>query len=307
MRIRSIKPEFWRSDDIDKLSWHHRLIFIGLWSYVDDNGVGIDKLSNITAELFAHDLSTDPIETLSRVESALATLSTAGLVDRYTVENKSYLYITNWDDHQRVNNPNKPRFPLPTSGNAVPATPLHSSDVDPQQGLATGTEEQGNRGTGENYLSSPQAATETERPNLELIIDAEPEPEPAPKANAYTPDFEEFWKLYPRTAGKGAAAKAYDNARKVIGYAPLLERVKEFASDPNLPTGDDAQFIPHASRWLNERRWEDGPLPVRRGAQQPVSRKEQTLAFLHQEFLKGDDSPPPFGAVTQTTRKELTA
>ena len=41
MRIRTIKPEFWRSDDITALGWATRLLFIGLWSYVDDNGVGI--------------------------------------------------------------------------------------------------------------------------------------------------------------------------------------------------------------------------------------------------------------------------
>jgi hypothetical protein len=38
-----------------------------------------------------------------------------------------------------------------------------------------------------------------------------------------------------------------------------------------------------------------------------MSRKEQTLAFLHQEYLKGDDSPPPFGDLPTNTRKELTA
>ena len=43
MRIRSIKPEFWTSDDIADLTIEDRLLFIGLWSYVDDNGVGIDK------------------------------------------------------------------------------------------------------------------------------------------------------------------------------------------------------------------------------------------------------------------------
>ena len=40
MRIRSIKPEFWTSDDITALAVDDRLLFIGLWSYVDDNGVG---------------------------------------------------------------------------------------------------------------------------------------------------------------------------------------------------------------------------------------------------------------------------
>jgi hypothetical protein len=159
--------------------------------------------------------------------------------------------------------------------------------------------------TSNDVVTTSHEAESEGRPNLELIID--PDPEPAPKATGYTPDFEAWWKHYPRTEGKGAAAKAYANARKSTAPAVLLEAIQAYATDPNLPQGDEARFIPHGSRWLNERRWEDGPLPVRRGTQQPVSRKEQTLAFLHQEFLKGDDSPPPFGAVTHTTRKELTA
>ena len=67
MRIRSIKPEFWRSSDIAKLAVEDRLLFIALWSYVDDNGVGIDKLSAITADLFADDLESNPSETFARV------------------------------------------------------------------------------------------------------------------------------------------------------------------------------------------------------------------------------------------------
>ena len=84
VRIRSIVPKFWRSDDIDSLDWHTRLVFIGLWSYVDDNGVGLDKLSAITADLFAHDFSVDPTETLRRVSLALDELSLRGMLTRYS-------------------------------------------------------------------------------------------------------------------------------------------------------------------------------------------------------------------------------
>jgi hypothetical protein len=124
MRIRSIKPEFWRSDDIDALDWHDRLLFIGLWSYVDDNGVGRDKVANIAADIFAGDLSVDPTETLRRVSLGLNTLDKNGQITRYRVGGKDYLHVTAWERHQLVKNPNKARYPLPTW-------------------------EQGNRGTGE--------------------------------------------------------------------------------------------------------------------------------------------------------------
>jgi len=38
MRIRTIKPEFWRSSDIAALSIEDRLPFIGPWAHVAANG-----------------------------------------------------------------------------------------------------------------------------------------------------------------------------------------------------------------------------------------------------------------------------
>lgn len=317
-RIRTIKPEFWDSPGIETLDFEWRLLYMAMWNWADDSGRGKAE----ARELMGFAFPRDEEMTLGEFRRGLGGIRRTFGVNFYKVDGRSYFAIPSWEKHQKIDKRSASRWPAPEDGE--PYDPETNMPVDLQEQsnswvlggdsagtrgeMGAGTGEQGNRGTGEsNYSSSPQAATETERPSLELIIDADPEPEPAPKATGYTEDFEEFWKLYPRTAGKGAAAKAYDNARKVIGYAPLLEAVQRFASDPNLPTGADAQFIPHAKTWLNERRWEDGPLPVRRGTQQPISRKEQTLAFLHQEFLKGDDSPPPFGAVTHTTQGELTA
>ena len=94
MRIRSIKPEFWRSEDIAALPIPDRLLFIGLWSYVDDNGVGPDRESLIAADLFADDLSRDPRDTLARISEGLRRLSDSGLITRYTVENRRYIAVT---------------------------------------------------------------------------------------------------------------------------------------------------------------------------------------------------------------------
>lgn len=40
VRIRSTKPEFWRSKTIASVSWDARLVLKGLESYVDDDGDG---------------------------------------------------------------------------------------------------------------------------------------------------------------------------------------------------------------------------------------------------------------------------
>jgi len=145
MRIRSIKPEFWRSPDITELAIEDRLLFIGLWSYVDDNGVGQDRLASIVADLFAGDLETDAPGTFARVSRGLARLHEAGRIVRYTVENTDYLEVVNWSKHQRIDKPGKARFPRSTDDSATIRDTLPTSRDFP----APGTGEQGNRGTGE--------------------------------------------------------------------------------------------------------------------------------------------------------------
>jgi hypothetical protein len=149
MRIRSIKPEFWRSDDVDRLDWHTRLLFIGLWSYVDDNGVGRDRESDIAADLFSADLSRDPRDTLARVADGLQRLAEGGQISRYEVDGRQYLHVAAWDRHQKIDRPAKPRYPLPTSKDATPRDTLATPSRDLRDSLDAGAGEQGNRGTGE--------------------------------------------------------------------------------------------------------------------------------------------------------------
>ncbi len=138
MRIRSIKPEFWRSDDIARLSLSARLTYIGLWSYVDDNGVGADQEAGITADLYAFDLAAAPEETLRRVRLDIATLVAHGLVVRFSDEkNRKLLYIASWDKHQRVDRASKGhQYPRPTPEMLtrpefyVPSPAVTSSDSD---------------------------------------------------------------------------------------------------------------------------------------------------------------------------------
>lgn len=235
MRIRSIKPEFWRSDDIDALSWDDRLVFIGLWSYVDDNGVGKDKLASIAADLFAGDLSVEPTETLRRLSLALDALCKRDMIRRYEVDGKPYLYISQWDKHQLVKNPNKPRYPLPTCDYSVPPETLRRTSVEPPETLPTGTEEQGNRGTEEEVKKPSRVA-----PLADLDED---------------PDFVAFWSAYPRRTDKGHARQAWKRAlRKKVEPATLIGAAKSFAITQQ---GKQPEFIPHPSTWLNGERWND--------------------------------------------------
>ena len=67
--------------------------------------------------------------------------------------------------------------------------------------------------------------------------------------------FNEFWSLYPRKIAKATARKAWSKlsaeqqlmAAKAIDTHCQYWRAKETELD----------FIPHASTWLNQERWED--------------------------------------------------
>lgn len=148
MRIRSILPKFYESEDVGAMDWHTRLLFIGLWSYADDNGVGRDVPSLIAADLFPYDLSRDSRDTLARVEDGLQALSDGGQIVRYTVDGKPLYFIPGWDSYQKVDRPAKARYPRPTSTNTEIRETVARPSRQVRETVVTGEGEKGRRGEG---------------------------------------------------------------------------------------------------------------------------------------------------------------
>ena len=186
MRIRSIKPEFWTSTDIAALPKDDRLLFIGLWSYVDDNGVGRDEDHLIVAALFPRDMCDNPRETLASVSRGLQRLSDAGLIVRYITDDRAYLQITAWERHQKIDRPNKPRFPRYDANRETLARPSR----DPRETPSSGTEEQGNRGTEETSPLAPSATATptTHKPDPQPLTRPNEKPKPRPNQGTRLPD-----------------------------------------------------------------------------------------------------------------------
>ena len=179
MRIRSIKPEFWSSPDIAALSDSDRLLFIGLWSYVDDHGRGRDDVALIVAALYPHDMVANPRDTVAKVRDGLARLSEANLIRRYTVASRTYFLVTGWGKHQRVDKPKASRIPEPTEeengtfpqNDAIRDSVANLRDdvATPRDTLAPGTGEQGNRDTIDDV---DLRAVEDPRPDVDAVCDA---------------------------------------------------------------------------------------------------------------------------------------
>ena len=151
MRIRSTKPEFWRSERIASVDWSARLVLKGLESYVDDNGVGKDDLALIVADVFPRDLSRNPPGTLQKVSEAIGSLHRAGLLWRYEVDGTKLLYVAFWESVQRIDKPSAGRFRRPDGTKDYRESEIRESFPEPSRNtpgtLPPGTGEQGNRGT----------------------------------------------------------------------------------------------------------------------------------------------------------------
>ncbi len=102
-RSRKIKPEFWSSETLARVSRHSRLTFIGLWNHCDDYGVILSSTRFIIGVLYPFDQSVLESDIIKEIEE----LINAGLLIRAEYKSKKYLIVRGWKEHQKVDNPNK--------------------------------------------------------------------------------------------------------------------------------------------------------------------------------------------------------
>ncbi|KTD66721.1 hypothetical protein Lste_2927 [Legionella steelei] len=108
-RIRTVKPEFWTSEQILSCSLNARLLFIGMWNFCDDNGVHTASYVRLKTEVFpADDFS--PAE----IKKLINELIQNNLLCEYEEDNALYWMVTGWKKHQRIDKPTS-RYPLPQS------------------------------------------------------------------------------------------------------------------------------------------------------------------------------------------------
>ena len=69
--------------------------------------------------------------------------------------------------------------------------------------------------------------------------------------------FEAFWRAYPRKTAKTAARTAWKKLAPVGGLLDTIMAAVAAQSNSRQWLADGGRFIPHASTWLNQARWED--------------------------------------------------
>lgn len=104
-RIRTIKPEFWTSEQVMECSPLARLLFIGIWNFCDDGGNHPDSEKSLKALIFPGDDIGSPT-----VRQLLDELSSRGLITFYERDGRRFLHVNGWH-HQKIE---KPTFKFPS-------------------------------------------------------------------------------------------------------------------------------------------------------------------------------------------------
>lgn len=149
-RIRTIKPEFFVSEQIAELSPTCRLLFVGMWLFCDDAGIHPASSRQLKMEVFPGDNIT-----IEEIREMVGEMLRVGLLVQYEVdaasEVKTYWQVTGWH-HQKIDRP-RYLYPKPDSSNARRTLVEHSSTPRAPRVRAvpetTGDETTGDEGKGD--------------------------------------------------------------------------------------------------------------------------------------------------------------
>lgn len=237
MKSRIIDPLFFKDEFVAELDPVEMVTFIGLWCLADREGRLEDRPKWIKAELFPY----SHVITCNDIDRHLMTLASKHpFIVRYVADGKRFIQITNFKKFQHVH-PHERKSVIPEPTDVITCHEM--------SGAYTSTL------TSTSYPLKP--------PTEEFALSAASEPSAPSKVRRskrnstdYTPDFVEWWDLFPRADGKPAAFKSWrslpesDKAHALAGLKQQLPTIMARIADK----GEDG--CPHGSTWLNQRRWE---------------------------------------------------
>lgn len=216
MPNRIIKESICTSDSIDSLSWFEEILFYRLIVNCDDFGRFDGRIPVIKNRLFP--LKEDL--TAKTVRNGINKLASVGLVVLYAFEDKPFLYLPTWNDHQSVR-AKRSKYPSPEDGAIL-------ADSTCMQMQADACKCHRNPIQSESYSIS--------------------------ESESNTSAFALFWEAYPKKVGKKDAKKAF--GKVTVDVQVLIAAVQRQKLSSQW-CKDGGQYIPNPSTWLNQERWLD--------------------------------------------------
>ena len=227
-RIRTVKPEFFTSEDVVSLTPLARLLYIALWCEADRDGRFAWKPTTFKLRYFPAD-DCD-------IKALCDELLRAGLVVLY---GDGLAYIPTFSKHQHVN-PRETQSSLPAPGDKVKDAQIDLIDE-----------------------KQSRVATRSDASNLDLHVQVGKEGKE--RNTRHAERFDMFWSAYPKKVSKGQAEKTFAKLNPDDALlADILAALDRARRTPQW-VKSGGEFIPHASTWLNAKGWEDS-LPVERPA-----------------------------------------
>lgn len=240
-RARNIKPGFFKNEDLIEMSAIHRLLFIGLWTLADRNGILEDRPRRIKVELL-------PCDSFD-IDEVLSDLASKEFIIRYIVDGVNLIHIVNFKKHQNPHHTEKSSgLPLPPDihGEVTVNQPLeHGGNLaDSLIHLFTDSPNH------DSLIHEPAPATQTRPPN-----------NPAPKQEG-ADWFEEVYKRHPKKGDRGLAQQylAQSDAEGVDRRE--FDRVHRLWCDRW--NEDGPQFAPKLCQWIMDQGWRYEPPPKQR-------------------------------------------
>ena len=216
-RIRTIKPEFFTSEDIVSLAPLTRLLYIAIWCEADKEG-------RLVWKPFTFKLRYFPADDCD-MQAMCREIVDAGLVVLY---GNGYAYIPSFKAHQHIN-PRETPSQLPEPDASATRRPRvgtrHSRDSDAQGGR----EGKGKEGDTRDESRSDEPCGFS--------------------------DFWKAWPNTDRKQAKGKCLEAWKKASAERDAAVILAHVENLKASPSWAK-NAGEFIPAPLVYLNQRRWE---------------------------------------------------
>ena len=222
-RIRTVKPELFRHEELQDLQEkHHKLhpmlVFIALFTQCDKNGVFPWRPKYLKLDILPF-LNFD-------LGASLLLLRENGFIRHMIHEEKEYGYIPTFADHQRI------------SGKEAQEDSKYPEPIEMQELT------QGSNGEAPEKLPGAQEGKGKEGKRKG-------------KGMEYSREFENFWVEYPKKKEK---PEAYKEWVKLSPGESLIAIMMEALSSYKISrewNEDDGKYIPYPERWIKKRRWED--------------------------------------------------
>ncbi len=219
-RSRNLKPGFFLNEILAECHPLARILFEGLWVIADRAGRMPDRPKKIKAEVLPYD-DCDVDDLLNELASKYDDDGSPAFIIRYQADSHRYIQVVHFTEHQ---NPH-----IKEAASTIPAPDMNSTSTvqapeehrtDPADSLLPLTD---------SLLLDP----DPDQKDMPLahpapgpdVLESKPEQQTLIKqstAKECTPDFEAFYRAYPRQIEKKEAFKAWNQALKKGKSPPMI-------------------------------------------------------------------------------------